>query len=105
MNFPNCLIPRLDRIGKCASLGHKFAFAIEDTNNGANIGNVKYDLKRHKDYWAIAWMDNNREVVSISETKPSNESEVLYIGSNGIDLCQQGDFGQSYLVNVYHLRS
>ena len=86
-------------------------------------------------------MDNNSEVLSIVEMKPSNQNDVfrvrvfankalsvkilgsdtdftetiagevsetytinncadLYVGGNEIDLCQQGNLGQSYLAVV-----
>lgn len=126
---------------KWSSHGHKFEFAIEDTNSGANTANVKYSVQNQGKYWAIAWMDNNSEVLSIVEMKPSNQNDVfrvrvfankalsvkilgsdtdftetiagevsetytlnncadLYVGGNEIDLCQQGNLGQSYLAVV-----
>ncbi|PKH87615.1 hypothetical protein [Colwellia sp. Bg11-28] len=126
---------------KWSSHGHKFEFAIKDTNSGARTADVKYNVQNKGKYWAIAWMDNNSDVLSIFEMKPSNQNDVfrvrvfantalsvkilgsdadftetiagevsetytinncadLYVGGNEIDLCQQGDFGQSYLVVV-----
>ncbi|MDP2562296.1 hypothetical protein [Psychrobium sp. 1_MG-2023] len=126
---------------KWASSGHKSEFAIEDSTSGENMDELKYSLSDNDKYWAIAWMDNGNEVLSVFEKKASNQNDVmrvrvfanqalslnildddanypnteagkatptytlqncsdLYVGGNEIDLCQQGNYGESYLVVV-----
>jgi len=126
---------------KWSSHGHKFEFATEDTNSGANTTDVRFDLTNQANYWAVAWLNNNNDTLSIFQKKTSSVSGVfsvrifananltvkilgnatnftntvagqvsetytvescadLYVGGNEIDLCQQANFGQSYLVVV-----
>jgi len=64
---------------KWSSSGHKSIFAIENSNSGRNLTDIKYSLDNNESYWAVAWLDNNEETISVFEKKPLNQSDVFKV--------------------------
>jgi len=64
---------------KWSSSGHKSIFAIENSNSGKNLTDIKYNLDNNESYWAVAWLDNNDETISVFEKNPRNQSDVFKV--------------------------
>lgn len=64
---------------KWSSLGHKSLFAIEDSNSGKNYADFTYSLDNNESYWAVAWLDNNTETISVFKKKPLDKNDVFKV--------------------------
>lgn len=53
--------------------------AVEDTNTRSHYTSIKKTLRDKRNYWTIAWLDNNDYELSIFEKNTSNEDGVYRV--------------------------